>query len=98
MDPDEIVDLPIDGILDLHAFQAREVKSLLPEYLSLCRRKGLLQVRIIHGKGSGAMRRTVHSILERLPEIGYYKLAGDAEGGWGATLVTLKPLNREKEE
>ena len=97
MGPDEIVEIPIDGVLDLHTFQAGEIKSLLPEYLSLCRRKDLLQVRIIHGKGRGALRRTVHSLLECLQEVSYYKLAGIEEGGWGATLVTLKPQERTKE-
>jgi DNA-nicking Smr family endonuclease len=97
MDPEEIVEIPIDGVLDLHTFQAGEIQSLLPEYLALCRQKDILQVRIIHGKGRGALRRTVHSLLERLQEVSYYKLAGNEEGGWGATLVTLKPQETTKE-
>jgi DNA mismatch repair protein MutS2 len=45
----------------------------------------------VHGKGTGALRRQVHALLARLPEVSSYALAGEAGGGWGATLVTLLP-------
>jgi len=86
----EPVELPINGTLDLHTFHPREVKDLLPEYLALCREKGILEVRIIHGKGTGALRETVHSILKRLPEVVSFGLAGETSGSWGATIVILK--------
>jgi DNA-nicking Smr family endonuclease len=88
----EPMEFPIDGILDLHTFQAREVKKLVPDYLAACREKGILQVRIIHGKGRGILRDTVHAILRRLPEVASFRLAADEGGGWGATIVLLKPL------
>ena len=88
----EPVELPVDGMLDLHTFHPREVKDLLPDYLSLCREKGILDVRIIHGKGTGMLRETVHSILKRLPEVVSFRLAGEDAGSWGVTLVVLRPL------
>jgi DNA-nicking Smr family endonuclease len=93
MDEPEPIEIPIDGILDLHTFKPQEVKDLLPDYLAACRERGILQVRVIHGKGTGALRRTVHSLLGRMPEVISFKLAGEDEGGWGATLVELRPLS-----
>jgi DNA-nicking Smr family endonuclease len=88
---DEIpLELPIDGVLDLHTFQPREVKDLVPDYLLECRKCGILEVRIIHGKGIGALRRTVHAVLSRLPEVASFGLAMEDAGGWGATLVRLR--------
>jgi len=68
------------------------VKDLVPEYLNACRDRGMLEVRIIHGKGTGALRETVHSVLQRLPYVVSYRLADCDAGGWGATLVSLRPL------
>jgi DNA-nicking Smr family endonuclease len=86
----EPVKLPVDGVLDLHTFHPKEVRELLPDYLLLCREKGILEVRIIHGKGTGMLRETVHSILKRLPEVVSFRLAGEDAGSWGATLVVLR--------
>jgi len=90
------VPLPIDGVLDLHAFRPGDTKELITAYLGECRRRGILSVRIVHGKGTGNLRRTVHAILERLPEVAAFRLAGFEAGGWGATLVEIYPLAAEE--
>jgi len=88
------VDIPIDGTLDLHTFNPRDLKELLPDYLEACREKEILQVRIIHGKGSGFLKKSVLSILSRLSSVASFKPAGEDAGGWGTTIVTLKPPER----
>ncbi|MDA8389090.1 MAG: Smr/MutS family protein [Nitrospiraceae bacterium] len=86
----EAVRIPIDGALDLHAFDPREAGDLLPEYIRLCRERGIFEIRVIHGKGSGVLREKVHSILRRLPEVSSFRIADEQRGGWGATIVSLK--------
>lgn len=88
---DEPIQLPIDGVLDLHSFQPREVKDLVLDYLVECRARGILRVRIIHGKGIGQLRQTVHAILAKHPEVAEFHLASEHFGGWGATIVHLQP-------
>ncbi|HTT70753.1 MAG TPA: Smr/MutS family protein [Anaeromyxobacteraceae bacterium] len=87
----EPVELPIDGTLDLHAFRPGEVGDLLPEWLEACRARGILEVRIIHGKGQGVLRRTVQALLARSPAVLRFSTADETAGGFGATLATLRP-------
>ncbi len=87
---DDPVEIPIEGTLDLHTFKPSDVKDLVPEYLRECAAKGILRVRVVHGKGTGALARTVHSVLGKMPEVASFELAGPDEGAWGATIVLLK--------
>ena len=87
----EPVVLPIEDSIDLHAFSPKEIPSVVEEYIQECVRAGIYEVRIIHGKGTGALRRTVHAALERMPEVASFELAGGDAGGWGATVVALQP-------
>ena len=81
---------PIDGTLDLHRFKPADVGDLVPTYLDECRKRGILQVRIVHGKGTGQLRESVHAILRRIPGVASFGLAPEGMGGWGATLVEMK--------
>ncbi|MFA5265337.1 MAG: Smr/MutS family protein [Opitutaceae bacterium] len=83
------VPLPITGELDLHTFSPRDLPVLLPAYMEECRSRGILNVRIVHGKGTGTLRETVRSILRGLPGVLDYRNGDERSGSWGATLVIL---------
>lgn len=91
-DPDanDPVRIPITGELDLHTFRPSEVKSLLEDYFAECRRAGIRTVRVIHGKGTGTLRETVHSCLRQSAQVTGFRLGNENSGSWGATLVDLK--------
>lgn len=89
MSDDEPIQQPINGVLDLHTFRPNEIKDLVADYLVECQVRGILRVRIIHGKGIGNLRRTVHALLAKQPGVVSFALAGEQLGGWGATIVHL---------
>lgn len=93
-EPDPVA-LPITGVLDLHTFRPSDVKDLVPEYLQACRDRNILQVRIIHGKGTGTLRETVHALLRRHPEVTGFRLGDETSGSWGATIVELRARRPE---
>ncbi len=84
----EVQEYPIDGILDLHSFKPKEINSLIPEYITECISRNIVDIRIIHGKGKGILRRGVHAILERDPRVISFETAHD-RSSWGATVVHL---------
>lgn len=89
--PDEpVVVVPIEDSIDLHTFRPREVRALLDDYLEAARDKGFKEVRVIHGKGTGALRERVHAILRTHPLVDGFRQADDTRGSWGATVVSLK--------
>src|SRR4030065_1850898 len=90
-----VVPIPIEDSIDLHTFRPKDIPSLLKEYLSECQKKGLLEVRIIHGKGKGVQRTIVHSFLEKSLLVDSYETAPLEAGAWGATLVYLRRANRK---
>lgn len=85
------VRIPITGELDLHTFRPEDTASLLEEYFTSCQQQDLLHVRVVHGKGTGTLRETVHACLRRSGRVASFALGDETSGGWGATLVTLKP-------
>jgi DNA-nicking Smr family endonuclease len=90
MDENEPIVIPIDGTLDLHTFPPSAIKILVPDYLEECQKNGIVHVRIVHGKGTGTLRRKVHALLARLEAVVDFRLGDESSGSWGATLVTLR--------
>jgi len=73
--------------IDLHAFQPRECADVVEEYVRAAQEAGFTTVRIIHGKGTGTLRRIVHGVLSRHPCVVRFE---QADANWGATRVELK--------
>ena len=86
MADEPIIEIPIEDTLDLHTFAPRDVKALVTDYLDLAAERGFAEVRIIHGKGTGTLRRIVHGVLERHPRVEGFTLAET----WGATVARLR--------
>ena len=84
------VQLPITGELDLHTFRPQDLGELIPAYLSECAARGLREVRIVHGKGTGTLRTTVHTLLGRSPLVASIRSGDETSGSWGATIATLR--------
>ena len=79
--------IPIEGTLDLHAFQPREIKSVVEEYVNAAHEAGLTEVRLIHGRGRGIQRGIVQAALERHPLVESFYDA--PESHLGATVAVL---------
>ena len=85
------VRLPITDELDLHSFHPSDLGELLPAYFEECRARGLLGVRIVHGKGTGTLRTTVRALLRRSPHVRSFVNCDETSGSWGAPRVELVP-------
>lgn len=83
------VRLPIEDVLDLHPFNPKEIPMLLEDYLAACREAGIYSVRLIHGKGTGILKKRVHGLLQKIPAVAGFTDAPPEAGGWGATVVDL---------
>ncbi len=89
IESDDIIELPIDGVIDLHTFSPKDAADVVEEYINACAEKGIYEVRIIHGKGKGVLRGIVHLTLEKHPLVSGFTL-DPGDSGWGATVVYLK--------
>jgi DNA-nicking Smr family endonuclease len=86
---EEPLPIPIEDALDLHAFAPRDIAAVVGDYLAECRRLGLTEVRLIHGRGTGTQRAQVRALLARHPAVESFQDAPPDRGGWGATVVRL---------
>jgi DNA-nicking Smr family endonuclease len=80
--------VPIEGTLDLHAFEPRDVKSVVEEYVNAAHEAGLREIRLIHGRGKGVQRGIVQQALERHPLVEEFWDAPDTH--LGATVARLR--------
>jgi len=81
--------VPIEDVLDLHAFAPRDIKSVVEEYVNAAHEAGLREIRLIHGRGKGIQRGIVQQALERHPLVEEFWDA--PESHLGATSARLLP-------
>ncbi len=88
--------LPIEDTIDLHAFAPRDIPSVVDEYLRAAHARGLIEVRLIHGRGRGVQRGRVQAVLDAHPLVAEFWDASDSHlGATVARLVTSDgPENR----
>ena len=101
-DPESIaaasaIEVPIGPEIDLHAFHPRDVVSVVEAYLDACTERGLHEVRLVHGRGKGVQRAAIRRLLDTRSDVVDFRDAPPLSGGWGATLVVLRPPARPAE-
>ena len=79
--------VPIEPALDLHAFDPRDIPSVVEEYITAAHDAGLREVRLIHGRGKGVQRGIVQHVLDRHPLVAEFWDA--TETHLGATVARL---------
>lgn len=80
--------VPIE--LDLRGKRVEEIPPVIERYLHDAYLMGMPWVRIIHGKGTGALRQVVRDHLRQSPVVSKSEAAGPSEGGEGATIAHLR--------
>lgn len=88
MAEDEPFRVPIESELDLHAFQPRDVASVVDEYVTAAVQAGHTRVRLVHGRGRGVQRGIVQAALDRHPLVAEFW--DDPEAHLGATIAVLR--------
>ena len=76
--------------LDIRGMMVEDAKPVVDRYLYDCRRQGLTEVSIIHGKGTGALRAGIQTFLKTHPKVKSFRNGNYGEGDFGVTVVTLK--------
>lgn len=94
MTDDDAVRIPIESELDLHAFQPRDIAAVVDAFLDAAAEAGLADVRLIHGRGIGVQRRTVHARLTAHPAVVDFR--DDPRAHLGATIARLRHREDER--
>ena len=80
----------VSASLNLIGYRVDDALIVLDKYLDDCVLRGLKQVKIIHGYGSGKLREGIHSFLKKRKNIASFKIGSELDGGSGSTIVNLK--------
>lgn len=80
--------IPIEPELDLHAFAPRDIASVVEEYVRAAHEAGLVELRLVHGRGKGVQRGIVQHALEHHPLV--LEFWDDADAHLGATCCRLR--------
>lgn len=75
--------------IDLHGLFANEARERLEEAISNAIADGYDRIRIVHGKGTGILRREVRDLLKYHPRVRTYQYASPYDGGEGVTIASL---------
>jgi dsDNA-specific endonuclease/ATPase MutS2 len=81
------VRIPIEPELDLHAFAPRDIPAVVTDYLNAAADAGILEVRLVHGRGRGVQRGIVQAALDRHPRV--IEFWDDPASHLGATIARL---------
>jgi dsDNA-specific endonuclease/ATPase MutS2 len=79
--------IPIESELDLHAFAAADIPSVVAEYVEAAAAAGVSEVRLVHGRGRGVQRGIVQAALDRHPRV--VEFWDDPASHLGATIARL---------
>jgi dsDNA-specific endonuclease/ATPase MutS2 len=79
--------LPIESELDLHAFQPRDIASVVEEYVTAAAAAGIVEVRLVHGRGRGVQRAVVQATLDCHPCV--VEFWDDTGSHLGATIARI---------
>jgi DNA mismatch repair protein MutS2 len=81
---------PVPSEIHLRGLRVEEARWELEQYLEQALDAGLKEVRVVHGKGTGAVRLMAHEMLRKHPKVETLRAALPSEGGEGATIAILK--------
>jgi dsDNA-specific endonuclease/ATPase MutS2 len=90
LEPEDVVEVPLTDVLDLHGFLPRDIPEIVRDYLDRAHAAGFAGVRIVHGRGIGVQRDRVRRMLAEDSRIAGFTDAPLGGGGWGATIVTFR--------
>ncbi len=76
--------------IDIRGLMVNEAEVVVGKFIDDAQMAGLTEILIIHGKGTGALRKGIHEYLKRHRSVSHFAFASLEQGGSGATIVTLK--------